>query len=281
MSLGGVLKIAAIGTILVAVVALLAPIQAILVFTRAPGAGLLPRTLWRLFLRLTGVRVTVVGRPAKRRPLLVCANHVSWLDIPVLGSLLPVSFIAKAEVGRWPVIGPLSRLQNTIFIDRTRKTATAATNQVISDRLADGDALVLFPEGTSGDGNRLLPFRSSLLGGVRDAVRRADTDDVMMVQPVALAYRGYRGLPMGRHLRPRYAWYGDMTMIGSLIPVLVDGVIEIEVRFGSPYAFTPETDRKAMTRVLEKDVRAMLIEGLTGRPRATGTDHLLRPHDSV
>jgi 1-acyl-sn-glycerol-3-phosphate acyltransferase len=128
-------------------------------------AGRIPILFHRLFLHLFGVRVEVRGAaPARGAATLVLANHVSWLDIPVMAALTPLSFVAKQEIAGWPVFGWLARLQRCIFLDRTRKAATAEVNAVMAGRLAEGDAIVLFPEGTTGDGNRLLTFKSSLVG---------------------------------------------------------------------------------------------------------------------
>lgn len=222
----------------------------------------IPLLVHRLAIRLVGARVVVVGDPSPDRPLLLCANHVSWFDICVLGSLFPLSFIAKAEVGRWPVFGLFARLSRTIFIDRTRRSATADANAEIAERLGSGEALVLFAEGTSSDGNRVLPFRASLLGGARDAVRSTRG---VLIQPVAIAYRGYRGLPMGRERRPLYCWYGDMELVPHLLGVLADGAIDIEVHFGRPVAVDGGFERKRLARELETTCRAMLVEALTGR----------------
>ena len=119
-----------------------------------------------------GLRIEVNGRLARDAPVLVLANHVSWLDISVIGSLGPLSFVAKSEVERWPVVGLFARLQRTVFIDRARRAHTAEVNATVARRLAGGDIIVLFPEGTSSDGNRVLPFRSSLVGAARAARSR-------------------------------------------------------------------------------------------------------------
>ena len=103
--------------------------------------------------------------------MLFAANHVSYLDITVLGSLLDASFIAKTEVAGWPLFGWLARLQRSVFIDR-RARSTAHQRDSIAARLAAGEALILFPEGTSGDGNRLLPFKSALFSVADHAGRR-------------------------------------------------------------------------------------------------------------
>ena len=128
-------------------------------------------------------RVKVTGAPVSDRPLLVTPNHCSWLDIPVIASLMPISFVAKSEVATWPVFGTLARLQRTVFVDRTRRTATGKAASELGERLADGDCMVLFPEGTSSAGDIVLPFRSALLGAARSAI--VDGGHARGVGPVA------------------------------------------------------------------------------------------------
>ena len=121
----------------------------------------------------SGVRVDAGGRAiARHGPLLVVSNHTSWLDITVISTLAPLSFVAKSEVAGWPLFGTFARLQRSIFIDRTRRKGAAEANREIAERLAGGDAIVLFAEGTTSDGNRVLPFRSAVVGAARDAIAR-------------------------------------------------------------------------------------------------------------
>ena len=116
------------------------------------------------------------------------SNHTSWLDITVISTLAPVSFIAKREVASWPLFGTFARLQRSIFIDRTRRKGAAEANREIAERLAGGDAIILFAEGTTSDGNRVLPFRSSLVGAARDAVAEAGHTGHVLVQTLTVAY---------------------------------------------------------------------------------------------
>ena len=130
----------------------------------------LPAFYHRWCCRILGFRVRLIGKPTAERPALFAANHVSYTDITILGSLIPGSFIAKAEVAKWPFFGWLAKLQRTVFVDRQIRS-TAIQRDAISERLVAGDALILFPEGTSGDGNRPLPFKTALFAA---AARRAD-----------------------------------------------------------------------------------------------------------
>jgi 1-acyl-sn-glycerol-3-phosphate acyltransferase len=245
--------------------AVLFPAQWVLLKRDSRHAGVPPWWWHRIAVRLLGLRVAVVGLPAPERPLLIAANHVSWLDIVVLGSLMPLSFVAKAEVASWPVFGFLARMQRTVFVDRTRRTDTRVVADRIAARLRRGDPMVLFAEGTSSNGGEVLPFRSALLGAARQAL----TGDGLpaMVQPVSLVYTRRNGLPLGRRGRPAIAWYGDMEIAGHLWGVLTDGAIDAVVSFGAPIPYDEEADRKRVAAAAERAVREMTSAALAGRPQ--------------
>jgi len=243
---------------------------------RAPGGVKrhLPVVWHRIACGLVGIRVREVGRPARERPLLIAANHVSWLDITVLGSRMPLSFVAKSEVASWPVFGLFARLQRSVFVDRQRRSATGKTAAELGTRLASGDAMVLFAEGTSNSGNEVLPFRSALIGAARHAV--AGEGDEVCIQPLALAYTDLHGLPMGRQFRPHVAWYGDMEMVPHFMNVVRQGAVDVTVIWGEPVRVRPGEDRKTLTRRLETAVRDMAARARAGRletpdePRGAG-----------
>lgn len=222
----------------------------------------IPALYHRTLLRLIGVRVTVRGAPAAGRPLLILANHASWLDIPVIGSITPLFFVAKSEVSGWPLIGLLAKFQRTVFVDRQRRHATGAVNREIAERLAAGDPVVLFAEGTSSDGNRVLPFRTALVGAAKEAFAAGAE---VTVQPLAVAYVALQGLPMGRTHRAVAAWYGDMDLAPHLMDVLRHGAIDVEVVFGEAVRLDAAHDRKSVTRDSEEAVRRLRARVLSGR----------------
>lgn len=218
--------------------------------------------LWHLAAtRLLGIRIRQVGKPEARRPLLVVANHASWVDITVIGSLMPLSFIAKSEVAGWPIFGLFAKLQRTVFVNRTRRSQTGQVAGEIADRMAQGDAMVLFAEGTSNDGNGVLPFRSALLGA---ATRAVGKEGEVWVQPMSVNYLSLHGLPMGRQLRPHVAWYGDMEMGDHLWGVLTRGPMDVQITWGEPVKVAAETDRKVLTRQMEEAVRHMFVTAMRG-----------------
>jgi lyso-ornithine lipid O-acyltransferase len=239
--------------------AALMPVQAFGLLFSQPWVATFPRWYHRRCCRILGLRVRAIGRAVSTRPVLFASNHVSYLDITVLSSLLAASFIAKAEVRRWPLFGWLARLQRSVFVDR-RVRSTAQQRDSIASRLAAKDALILFPEGTSGDGNRILPFKSALFS----AAGRPEVDAVT-VQPISIAYTRLDGLPIGRALRPLFAWYGSMALAPHLWTVLGLGTVEIVVEFHPPTTLAECGSRKALARYCEQRVAAGMANALSGR----------------
>jgi lyso-ornithine lipid O-acyltransferase len=222
----------------------------------------LPHLYHRILCALIGVRIREVGRRSTAAPALILSNHVSWLDICVITALAPVVFVAKSEVARWPVFGWLAKLQRTIFINRKARHQTGAATREIAGRLLGGDAVVLFAEGTSSDGIRVLPFRSSLVGAVHHALGNGSHHTHVTVQPMSLAYIGFSGVPMGRGLRERVAWYGDADLIPHLLQVLSSGAVDVTVSWGEAVAYDMSADRKAIAREAETSVRRMTAAAL-------------------
>jgi 1-acyl-sn-glycerol-3-phosphate acyltransferase len=249
----------------------LMPVQALGLALRCRWVAAFPRFYHRRCCRILGLRVRTIGRPATMRPALFAANHVSYLDITVLGSQLAASFIAKSEVAHWPLFGWLAKLQRSVFVDR-RVRSTADQRDSISARLAAKDALILFPEGTSGDGNRVLPFKSALFS----VAERSP----VTVQPVSIAYTRLDGLPLGRRLRPLLAWYGDMAMAPHLWTALGLGTVEVVVEFHPPTTLAECGSRKALARYCEERVVEGVAGALSGRRgsvRAAPVAEPLRP----
>jgi 1-acyl-sn-glycerol-3-phosphate acyltransferase len=182
-------------------------IQAICLGMPGRAKVVFARFYWSMVCRLLGVRVRTIGAAANvagGRSVVFVSNHSSWLDIPVLGGRLDVCFVSKDEVGRWPLVGTVARLGRTVFISRQRH-ATARERDAMRERLAVGDNLLLFPEGTTSDGSRVLRFRTSFFA-------IAEGEDPPLIQPVSVVYDRLGGLPAGRASRPVFAWYGDMDL---------------------------------------------------------------------
>lgn len=232
----------------------LMPLQQLFIWLWPGMARVFPMHYHRIVCRILGLRVDVIGKVPEVGPLLIAANHVSWLDIVVLSSVAPVSFVAKREVAGWPFFGTLARLQRTVFVDRDRRHATGGARDEMRQRLREGDMLVLFAEGTSGDGRSVLPFKSSFFGA-------AEMPGVL-VQPVTVAYQGHRNLPMNRRLLPSYAWYGDMDLVPHLLGALRAGPIEVSIVCHAPLSLSGEVNRKALASHVEEEVRRGLALAL-------------------
>ena len=258
-------RLVAKAALIVLVALLFGPLQVVCWMLRLPPRRWLPVLFHRAAARIIGLRIHRQGMLSRDRPMLILSNHVSWLDIIAIGSVAPVSFVAKAEIEGWPLFGFLAKLQRSIFVDRSRRTDTAKTNAALAERLEEGDPIVLFAESTTSDGNRILPFRSSLVGAAREAILSDSPTRHVCLQPLALAYSHADGVPTGRAGRARIGWYGDMEMAPHLVGILRGGPLDVTLRFGAPLAFDRGADRKSLTRAAEEQVRLMLAEGLTGR----------------
>jgi lyso-ornithine lipid O-acyltransferase len=224
----------------------------------------LPRFWHKVIAKLLGLRIQVIGGLSTERPLLIVSNHSSWADIVVLSTVAEVSFIAKSEVKTWPLFGMFAVLQRSVFVERDRRQTTGRQADTIASRLAEGDAMVLFAEGTTSDGNRVLPFKSALFGAAQAALRDNEARTVL-IQPVSIAYTKVHGLPMGRHMRPLTAWPGSVPLIGNLLGMVREGALDVEVRIGAPVEFTPQSSRKEVALEMERQVRAMMQTSLMGR----------------
>jgi 1-acyl-sn-glycerol-3-phosphate acyltransferase len=224
----------------------------------------IPRYWHRAACRLLGIRIHLHGRIDRRRPLMLASNHTSWKDILVLGAVADVAFIAKSEVAGWPVFGLLARLQKTIFVAREQKRQAGQQVNEIAERMKAGEIVVLFPEGTTSDGNRLLDIKSSLFGAAAAAVPSVP-GNVVHVQPVAIAYTRVYGMAMGRYHRPIAAWPGDIELVPHLIGVLKAEAIDVDISFGEAIAFRAGDNRKVLSAEVAAKIRRMLLMRLRGR----------------
>ena len=248
----GRIRIALFLIAIVPVTLFVIPPQWVMMKLRLRAASWLPLIYHRYVTRMMGVRVRVHGVPLTVGPRLFLSNHVSWLDIVALGSVLPLSFVARADVAAWPIFGLFAKLQQTVFVDRTRKMATKTAVMSVAERFGRGEAILLFAEGTTSDGNRVLDFRSALLG----ALSSESAADRVNVQPIALLYRHRAGMPLRRFDGPEIAWYGDMDLLPHFAGILKGGPIVIDIWFGDPFHADQMTDRKTLALTARDQIRA-------------------------
>ncbi len=239
----------------------LMPMQALAVLFDLPLQRTMPLWYHRRCCRLLGFRVETRGRKSTVHPTLYASNHASYIDIMVLGSLIEGSFVAKAEVASWPLYGWLARLQRSVFVERRGREAVTHRDEM-SNRIERGDDLIMFPEGTSSDGNRVLPFKSALFS----VAERRPRGEALLVQPISIAYTRLDGMPMGRYLRPLFAWYGDMDLGSHLWHAVGLGQVTVTVEFHPPVTVDDFGSRKALSEHCQARIAAGVAAALTGRP---------------
>lgn len=251
--------------IIVPILLVLGLIQQVILWLRLPQWNVIPMLAHKLLCKYLGIKVNVVGEIAKGKPTLLVSNHISWMDIPAIGAVLPISFVAKAEVGRWPIVRTLAKMQKTIFVDRTRKTDTGRVATEMGARMNEGRGVVLFAEGTSDIGSHVLPFRSALVGATQMAMKSAGGGEIY-IQPMCIAYTKLNGLPISRAERTKIAWVGDMGLTDNLSDILLSGTKSVTIMLGEPMLIDAEMNRKAITQKAHAQVRAMLVALNRGLP---------------
>lgn len=209
--------------------------------------GIFGHQIYRLFYKvlcgIANVDIELSGELPKEKPVLFVSNHVSYLDILILGTVLPASFISKAEVSKWPIIGLLGKLTGAVFIDRRPAAAGGHLDQ-LRNALAKGRNLILFAEGTTGDGVKILPFKSSLF--------KIAEESKLTVQPLKIEYTKINGLPVQRNEQSLIAWIGDMDLAPHLKTLLGLGAIKVRVTLQEPLEKTQ--DRKKIAHDCWKSI---------------------------
>ena len=238
----------------------LLPLQLVFLALRLPAASVLPVHYHRAVSRILGLDIRALGSRAPGRAVLYAVNHSSWLDIVVLSTVLAGRFVAKKEVAAWPVVGILAKLQRSVFVARERRDAGRHRDALVS-RLEAGDSLILFPEGTSSDGNGVLAFKSALFAVAEKPIAGAP----LVVQPVSLAYTRLNGMPLGRHLRPFFTWHGDMELGPHLWRALGMGPLTAVVQLHEPVTIAGFASRKALAAHCQGVVAQGLSAALAGR----------------
>jgi 1-acyl-sn-glycerol-3-phosphate acyltransferase len=238
----------------------LMPLQYVGVKFNLDLARTLPVAYHSIVCRIFGIRRVVRGEMSSARPTLFVSNHSSYLDIEILGSLIPASFISRHDVAEWPGFGTLARLQRTVFIERLARRAGEHRSEMAT-RLDRGDNLILFPEGTSNDGNRTLPFKSALF-----SIAELECDGrPLTVQPVSIAYTHLDGIPLGREIRPFVAWYGDMDLLPHLWTLIGLGRLTVRIEFHQPVTIGEFNGRKEMADHCQRVVAGGVVAALYGQ----------------
>lgn len=215
---------------------------------------------WSGICSILGLTISIKGTPLSQdytsqkcgqyRPVIFIANHISWLDIPVLGSIIYASFVAKKDMHSWPILGWACQLGQTLFVSRHRQTMINEI-KTMDQRLDENFGnLVIFPEGTSSDGIHVLPFKSSFFylafHHLKKSYRKKDPYSQLLVQPVSLNYNGLDSLPVTYERKNIFAWYGTMTLVPHIWHFLQRDNAHVTVTFAPPLAPDTFKNRKQL-----------------------------------
>jgi len=215
-----------------------------------PVAGLWHRSMCGIL----GIEIRIKGNAGHDGPVLYAANHISWLDIIILGGKLEnASFVAKAEMAGWGFLGMMCNLHKTIFVNRTRRTDAGRQADRLTSRIEEGHSLILFPEGTSTDGMWVERFKSSLFS----VAERADeaSHHRLLIQPVTLAYTEMNGMPLVRSQKPLVAWLGDVELFEHLRQFMGLARTVATIEFHEPVTLAEAGSRKDLARYCEHQIR--------------------------
>jgi 1-acyl-sn-glycerol-3-phosphate acyltransferase len=223
------------------------PFQILAVRLSLPVAAYGQFVLCRALLFFLRVDVGMDGVPSPRRPRLIIANHISWLDILVFGAIEPLCFLAKQEVSTWPLIASFAKAQRTVFVDRKRRRSIPGANRTMAARMSEGRSVLLFPEGTTYNGKALGKFHSSHLAAARDLLANDHETEAVSVQPAALFYSA-----------PHAGWTGDATLIPHLWEILCRPPLMAHVVFAKPLLYERGSDRKVLCAGSKAAIEALL-----------------------
>ncbi|HET8695401.1 MAG TPA: lysophospholipid acyltransferase family protein [Aquabacterium sp.] len=190
-------------------------------------------------LKVLGITLESQGTPHAGAKLIV-ANHISWLDIVAINAIEPSRFVSKAEVGRWPVVGPMVTAAGTLYLQRERRRDAMRVVGLMSEALRAGSTLAVFPEGTTGTGHGVMPFHGNLLQSAIDAK--------VPVQPIALRYSDKL-----HAISPRAAYVGDTSLLQSLWWVVSSSNLTVNVTILAPLA-VDHADRRTLANTVQSQV---------------------------
>ncbi|PCK00226.1 MAG: 1-acyl-sn-glycerol-3-phosphate acyltransferase [Zetaproteobacteria bacterium] len=234
------------------------PVQAIILkFHTGKYAYTLPYLWQKAICTIFSIKVKVIGTPNKSHQTIYISNHISYLDIPVLGSVIPASFVAKKDVASWPVFGFLSKLQQTAFISRNRADADKG-RQALNAMLEQNKSLIIFAEGTSTDGREVLPFKSSLF-----SIALQDNLPDILVQPITIKMKTINQKEISTQFdRDLYSWHLNMdTPLGThLWRFAKNQGAEISLTFHTPIKAQDYSDRKTLAKACHNTVSNGLKE---------------------
>ena len=245
-----ILRLVSILIFLLLVIIISIPIQIFFNMIGFKLKKLYPQYFYRLIKLVIGININFDKTKINKANLgvLYIANHVSWFDIICLGTLLKARFIAKKEVSEMGIFGFLAKLSNTFFIDNSNKSKIIEYNNFIQKKLRNGENFIIFPEGTTSDGNGILDFKSSMLECA------FDKNNQINIQPISICYTKINNVPMGIYLRRNIAWVGDTPMIVAMVNFLRSGRITVDIIFHDLMSINNFRNRKELASYCEKQI---------------------------
>ena len=216
----------------------------------------------RGLMRILGVRIASAGQPPPAGALIV-SNHLSYLDIPVLDSVMPMVFVARADLRRWPFWGPMASLGGTIYVDRATRRDVLRVRREMGEAMARGDSVIVFPEATTSGGDTILPFKPALLA-----------DAAAANMPVYWLTLSYRTPPDGPAARDQVCWWGDANFLSHVLGLFALRRVECTMRFGD------RPLRAGNRKVLAAELRRVMMgdfEPTAGRKASPGAERTASP----
>lgn len=208
--------------------------------------------LYKIPIYIMGIRIHVKGKYTRHKPALFVSNHASYVDILTLGAAMPASFISKDDVRGWPLIGFIAWLTRTVFIERKPTRAFEELSK-IKERISGNEQLLLFPEGTTSDGNTLLPFKTSAFKVAEEMM----DGRALHVQPVAVVYSAIDGTPTTPQTRNLVAWYGDSYLLPHVWRLLGYRRVDVTVLLGEPLVIDRPVSRKIIAKECYEHIATM------------------------
>lgn len=212
--------------------------------------------------RICEVRLHVSSEPTDKRPLVLVSNHISYMDTVILAGIMPVCFTPKLDVASWPAIGSICKICGCVFVERT-PGKIQQTREVLKHTLSNR-VVCLYPEATTGNGLEMHNFKSGFFSLAEEQI---DGKDVV-IQPVAIVYKGIRGMPIDRSQWPDIAWYGDMDLVPHLWGFLKLSCIDVELAFLEPVTLSKFDDRKGLAKHCQRKI-ADYLEASRGKALMT------------
>ena len=255
-------------TFIIFFVMMVMPIQIISNLFNLRSKYIVPKKFFKLINNFIGIKIEVDETSFKylneknNTGKLFISNHVSWIDILVIGSLFKGRFIAKKEVKVMGIFGFLANINNTFFIDNTKASRSLNYTKIIRGELLKGHNIVLFPEGTTSDGSNVHQFKSPFFESVNATYTcpKSNFENYISVQPITLIYLKKNGLPMGAITRREIAWIGDIPILELMLHFLMSGTISVSVKIDKVVTIKEFGNRKLLCTYCEDTIRKNITD---------------------